>query len=232
MILNLAHRGYSDQYPENTLLAFEKAKEAGFDGIELDVQLSRDGELVVIHDEELKRVTGEAGFIWEYTLEELKQMKVLESDAYEIQRIPTLREYFEAIYPSSMITNIELKTSWNEYHGIEEKVLALIDEFDVREKIWISSFNHFSALRFKRLSPNNKCGLLEESRMVGMAEYAQGLHMDFLHPVYYTVTEHYAQEALVRGLEIHAWTVNDEEEAHRLERMGVQAVIGNKTVVR
>ena len=63
MILNLAHRGFSDEYPENTILAFEKAKEAGFDGIELDVQLSRDGELVVIHDEELKRVTGEPGSI-------------------------------------------------------------------------------------------------------------------------------------------------------------------------
>ena len=165
MILNLAHRGFSDEYPENTILAFEKAKEAGFDGIELDVQLSRDGELVVIHDEELKRVTGEPGFVWDYTLEELKQMKVLESCACAVQRIPTLREYFEEIYPSEMITNIELKTSWNEYRGIEEKVLALIDEFDVREKIWISSFNHFSALRFKRLSPNIKCGLLEESRM-------------------------------------------------------------------
>ena len=68
--------------------------------------------------------------------------------------------------------------------------------------------------------------------MVGMAEYAQDLHMDFLHPVYYTVTERYAQEALIRGLEIHAWTVNEGEEAHRLERMGVQAVIGNKPVVR
>ncbi len=61
-------------------------------------------------------------------------MKVLESCACAVQRIPTLREYFEEIYPSEMITNIELKTSWNEYRGIEEKVLALIDEFDVREK--------------------------------------------------------------------------------------------------
>lgn len=228
---NLAHRGYSDRYPENTLLAFEKAKEAGFDGIELDVQLSRDGELVVIHDEELKRLTGEKGYVWEYTLEELKQMKVLEESNWGVQRIPTLREYFETIYPSEMITNIELKTSWNEYRGIEEKVLALMDEFDVREKIWISSFNHFSAVRFKRLSPDVKCGFLEESRIVGMAEYAQNLHMDFLHPVYYTVTDRYAKEAWERGLAIHAWTVNEKEEAQRLERLGVEAVIGNRPVI-
>lgn len=230
MILNLAHRGYSDKYPENTLLAFKKAKEAGFDGIELDVQLSRDGEPVIIHDEELKRITGEPGFVWEYTLEELKKMKVMENSGYGVQRIPTLREYFEMIYPSELITNIELKTSWNPYPGIEEKVLSMMDEMDIREKIWISSFNHFSAVRFKRLSPNVKCGLLEESRIVGMAEYAQELHMDFLHPVYYTITEQYAQEARARGLEIHAWTVNDAEEAHRLERMCVQAVIGNRPV--
>ena len=231
MILNLAHRGFSERYPENTILAFEKAKEAGFDGIELDVQLSRDGEPVVIHDEELKRVTGEPGFVWEYTLEELKQMKVLEKCSYGIQRIPTLREYFAAIYPSEIITNIELKTSWNEYRGIEEKVLALMDEFDVREKIWISSFNHFSAVRFKRLSPDVKCGLLEESRMVKMAEYAQELHMDFLHPIYYTITDQYMREAWERGLEVHAWTINEEAEARRLERMGVEAVIGNRPVM-
>ena len=74
--------------------------------------------------------------------------------------------------------------------------------------------------------------LKELKEKLGMAEYAQDLHMDFLHPVYYTVTERYAQEALMRGLEIHAWTVNEGEEAHRLERMGVQAVIGNRPVVR
>ena len=230
-MLNLAHRGFSDRYPENTILAFEKAKEAGFDGIELDVQLSRDGEPVVIHDEELKRVTGEPGFVWEYTLKELKQMKVMDSCTYGIQRIPTLREYFEVLYPSALITNIELKTSWNEYPGIEEKVLELMKEFDVREQIWISSFNHFSAVRFKRLAPTVKCAFLEESRIVGMAEYAQRLHMDFLHPIFCTVTDGYVREAQNCGLEIHAWTVNDEEECHRMQRMGVQAVIGNKPVI-
>ena len=249
MVLNFAHRGFSEKYPENTLLAFQKAVEAGCDGIELDVQLSKDGEIVIFHDEEIGRVTGQKGFVWDYTVKELKQMdasfcwKKTEKEkkggstdkereqnqgiSDEILEIPTLREYFETIYPSGIITNIELKTSWNTYPGIEEKVLQMIDEFDLREKIWISSFNHYSAVKFKKLAPDIKCGLLEESRVVGMAEYAARLGMDFLHPVYYTVTTEYVREAGHYGLGINTWTVNEKEELQRLERMGIHAVIGN-----
>ena len=136
MVLNFAHRGFSEKYPENTLLAFQKSVEAGCDGIELDVQLSRDGEIVIFHDEEVERVTGQKGFVWDYTVKELKQMdasffwKKTEEEkmnkgpdkAREQNRgisgerleIPTLREYFETIYPSGIITNIELKTSRNQ----------------------------------------------------------------------------------------------------------------------
>ena len=74
MTLNFAHRGFSGQFPENTMLAFEKAVEAGADGIELDVQLSKDGEVVVIHDEELSRTTNGTGFVKDYTLKQLKKL--------------------------------------------------------------------------------------------------------------------------------------------------------------
>ena len=74
MTLNFAHRGFSGQYPENTMLAFEKAVEAGADGIELDVQFSKDGKLVIMHDESLLRTAGIDGFVKDYTLEQLKAM--------------------------------------------------------------------------------------------------------------------------------------------------------------
>lgn len=76
MTLNFAHRGFSGQFPENTMLAFEKAVEAGADGIELDVQFSKDGELVIMHDETLNRTAGVDGFVKDYTLEQLKAMDV------------------------------------------------------------------------------------------------------------------------------------------------------------
>ena len=96
MTLNFAHRGFSGQFPENTMLAFEKAVEAGADGIELDVQFSKDGELVIMHDETLNRTAGVDGFVKDYTLEQLKAMDVSGKwgDRYGSMEIPTLREYF------------------------------------------------------------------------------------------------------------------------------------------
>ena len=101
------HRGYSGHYPENTMLAFEKCLHLGADGIELDVHLTRDGEVVVFHDERLGRITGKEAFLKDLTLDELRQLDA--SGTYRgkvpVQRIPTLREYFELIAPTKLKTN-------------------------------------------------------------------------------------------------------------------------------
>ena len=112
MTKNFAHRGYSGKYPENTLLAFEKALEAGCDGIELDVHLSSDGEVVIIHDELVDRTTDGTGLVGSHTL---AQLKTLDASAgfrgvYGRNEIPTLREYFELVKEKDVGTNIELKT--------------------------------------------------------------------------------------------------------------------------
>lgn len=229
MTLNFAHRGYSGKYPENTLLAFEQAIEAGCDGIELDVQFSKDEELVILHDEALKRTTGESGYVWEYTLSQLKTMDASEKykGVYGKTEIPTLQEYFELVKNSNIITNIELKTGVNTYPGIEKRVLELIDAYDLRQRVMISSFNHYSAVRFKELAPEIPCGLLEESRIVRMAEYAKGLGMDYLHPAHFIVTKEFAEEAAAFGLRINTWTVNDPKEMERLIGLGVHGIIGN-----
>ena len=121
-MLNIAHRGFKGKYPENTMLAFEKAIEAGADGIEFDLHLSKDGELVIIHDESLERTTDGKSLVCEKTLEELQKLNA--SKLYpgcEIQRIPTLREYFEFAKDKQKITKIGLKNSSIDYEGIEEK---------------------------------------------------------------------------------------------------------------
>ena len=107
-----AHRGSSGTYPENTMLAFEKAVEEGCDGIELDVQLTRDGHVVVIHDEELERTTGTKGFVRDYTLEELKKFDAgkVKDGAFGFQGIPSFDEYCEFAAKKGIITNIEIKT--------------------------------------------------------------------------------------------------------------------------
>ena len=124
MTKNFAHRGFSGKYPENTLLAFEKAIEAQADGIELDVQLTKDGEIVIIHDETIDRTTNGKGLVADYIYEELEKFDAsyIYTGQFGFNKIPTLREYFNLIKDTNIVTNIELKTGINEYQGIEEKV--------------------------------------------------------------------------------------------------------------
>lgn len=229
MALIFAHRGFSDRYPENTMLSFQKAIEAGCDGIELDVQLSKDGEPVIIHDERLKRTTRAPGYVWEYTLAELKRLDASGKyhRLYGKNGIPTLREYFALTADRTVITNIELKTEVNTYPGIEKKVLELLDEYKLRNRVIVSSFHPDSLIRFRKLAPDVSCGLLEGDKTVGMAKYAKKLGMDFLNLRHELVSEACVREAEAYGIRINAWTVNKKEEIQRLKRLRVYGLIGN-----
>ncbi len=119
MTLNFAHRGFSGQYPENTMLAFEKAVEAGADGIELDVQFSKDGKLVIMHDESLLRTAGIDGFVKDYTLEQLKAMDVSGKwgDRYVKMETQTLASIF---YGSKIFRSSPMLNSKQEFSFIRE----------------------------------------------------------------------------------------------------------------
>lgn len=230
MTKNYAHRGFSGEYPENTMLAFRKAIEAGADGIELDVHFTKDKELVIIHDETIDRTTDGTGEVESFTYEELSKFNAYGrfEGQFDFQKIPTLREYFELVKPvEGFITNIELKTGINEYPGIEEAVLKLIDEFSLRDRIIISSFNHFSVMRFKAIAPDMQCGFLEESRIIDFGAYAKKYNVEFVHPLYKCLTEDVFEEIYSNGIGINTWTVNDEESVRFLVKNNVNAVIGN-----
>ena len=142
-----AHSGCSMMNPENTLLAFKKAAELeGITGIEFDVQLTRDGEIVVIHDERVDRTTDGTGNVRDYTLAELKKLSIAgDDDSY---RIPTLREVLELLKPycvnKGQKLNIELKNSVVRYEGMEQKVIDMVSEFNLEDYVVYSSFNHDS----------------------------------------------------------------------------------------
>ena len=229
MTLNFGHRGFSGNYPENTLLAFSKAIEAGCDGIELDVHLTKDGEVVVIHDETVDRTTDGTGFVADYTLKELKSFDASFKfkGQYGINPIPTLREYFDLVKDTKIITNIELKTGINTYPGIEKKTLEIIDEYGLRDRIIISSFNHYSVLRMKELAPDMEYGFLTESWIVDFADYTKKLDCEYVHPIFKAVTDEFAAECKAAGIGINTWTVNEESDIRRLIGLDVHAVIGN-----
>ncbi len=231
MVKNFAHRGFSGNYPENTMLAFSMACETpGCDGIENDVHLTKDGEVVIIHDETLDRTSTDGkGFVRAYTYEELKKFDVSFRFAgqCEPQHIPTLREYFELVKQYDIVTNIELKTGIFEYPGIEKKVWDLIQEFGLKDKIIISSFNHFSVRRMKELCPDLKCGLLTETWLLDAGRYTKNCGVECLHPIFYNMTEEVVAEVKSNGIEINTWTVNEEEDIRTMINRNVDSIIGN-----
>lgn len=228
MTKNFAHRGFSGKYPENTMLAFSKAIEIGADGIELDVQLTKDNVPIIIHDEKIDRTTNGTGFVVDYTYEELKQFDAsyIFKD-FGFNHIPTLEEYFELVKDYDIITNIELKTGINEYLGIEKIVLDLIRKYNISEKIIISSFNHFSVLRMKELAPDMKYGFLSEDWIIDAGTYVSNQNVSCYHPRYNNLIPSVIKDLKENNLEINTWTVNEEKDMRYLIENGIDAIIGN-----
>ncbi|HHW48137.1 MAG TPA: glycerophosphodiester phosphodiesterase, partial [Clostridiaceae bacterium] len=158
----IAHRGAPKHAPENTIAAFRKALELGAEGIELDVHLSADGHLVVIHDEKVDRTSDGKGLVKEKTLEELKALDFGSwfSKEFKGETIPTLDEVLELLKSWTGIINIEIKGGSVFYPNIEEKVVRKIEKLKIEEKIIISSFNHYSLVEIKKLNPKIKTGIL------------------------------------------------------------------------
>lgn len=213
MSMIYGHRGASAHAPENTLEAFRLAMEMGADGFELDVHLSKDGQLVVIHDETVDRTTDGTGVVRELTLEQLKELDASNSMAgYKGCRIPTLKEVYALIQDTHHIVNVEIKTDECDYPGIEEKCLALAKEMGIEERIIYSSFNHYTLLKMRQLKPDVKLGMLFGDIMVKPWEYAKQLNVDYLHPMKLNIyTSDFAKNAVEAGYGINMWTVNDKE---------------------
>lgn len=226
-----AHRGASAYAPENTLAAFRLAAVQGADGVELDVQLTKDGELVVAHDETIDRVSSGTGFIKDYTLAQLKEFTFQKTHPeYADCRIPTLREVYELLKPTELTVNVELKTGVVLYEGIEEKVLKLTEEMGMKERVLYSSFCHSSLLTLKKRDPSVRTGLLYSDGWIGVPAYGRNVvGVDALHPaLWHMQAPGLIQEAKELGLALHVWTVNEKEEMERLAGAGVEAIITNR----
>lgn len=222
-----AHRGASGYAPENTIEAFRLAAEMGADGVELDIQLSKDGELVVIHDENLERVSGVDRNVRDLTLSQLKELDVSRPiPDFRTVRIPTLSEVLEELKNTKLKINIECKTGIYFYPGLEEKAVKLVKHMDMTKRIWFSSFNHQSVMTIKSLCPKAKTGFLIADVMVDAASYAKKHGVNALHPSCYHMQD---KELLARchkkGIAVNLWTVDDREDMRRYCLEGVDAII-------
>jgi len=227
--LIIAHRGSSQAAPENTLAAFRAAIDAGADGIELDVQLSKDGHVVVIHDEKLDRTTNGSGFVKDHTLAELSQLDAggKFSPHFAGEPLPTLASVFELIRERSWkgLINVELKTSRFPYPGIERAVVDLIDAYGLREQALLSSFNHNSLAEVARIAPGVKTAILFSIVLYKPWEYAKGIGCSALHPSLQPGIEELIAGARAAGLSVNVWTINSVEQAQELAKAGATGII-------
>lgn len=224
MTLNIAHRGFSAYYPENTMLAFTKAKEEGFcHGIELDVQLTKDNIPVIIHDENLDRTTDGHGLIKDFTYKSLRTL-----DAGKGEKIPSLEEFLEFCKAEKLLINLELKNSIIDYKDIEEKVLALIYKYNLASSTIISSFNHYSMVKIKKLDKNIKTGLLYDACIFKAEEYCLKCSADALHPFYFSLFKDNVVENIHNnGILLNPYTVNSENNMKKLIDLKVNGIITN-----
>ena len=223
MSMIYGHRGASGYAPENTLEAFRLSMEMGADGFELDVHLSRDGELMVIHDPSVNRTTNGTGLVRDLTLAQLKELDAsCGKEAYRGAKIPTLGEVFDLIRDTHHIVNVEIKTDDFFYPEIEEKCLALAREKGVEDRVFYSSFNHYTLMKLRQLKPDVKLGMLFGDIMVRPWEYAAGLSVDYLHPMKMNIyVPGFAEGAAEAGLGVNMWTINDAETMAQCLKTGV-----------
>lgn len=227
--LIFGHRGASGYYPENSLLAFEKAFDLGADGVELDIHFSKDGQLMVFHDFELKRLTGQTGYIFEKTSEELARL-TLTDDSYQ-ERIPTLKAVLELMARKeielgrSLWLNVELKAGSSHYPGIEQAAAQLCLNYLPAERLIFSSFDHFALLALKAVDPTLQTGVLTTAAMVEPWLYVERLGADFYHPYSLTLRPEVLESYAQTGLRINPYTVNDLALAKGLKAAGVHGII-------
>ena len=224
-----AHRGASGYAPENTLAAFQKAVDLGADGGELDIQLTKDDQIVVIHDETIDRTSDGKGWVKDYTLEELRAFNYNRTKPeYKHADIPTMREVFELLKPTGLFINIEIKTGVVFYEKIEEKILALTKEMGMEDRVCYSSFNHYTVTRIHELKPDAEVGFLYADGPIDMPSYGVKHGVNALHPALYNLQyDGFVKECKEKGLKLNVWTVNERPYMEMCCQYGVDAIITN-----
>jgi glycerophosphoryl diester phosphodiesterase len=211
------HRGAAGTHPENTMISFQEVEKLGGDGIELDVQLTKDGEVVVIHDETLKRTTNGDGWVKDHTLKELRTLDAsYKFPELGVCKIPTLDEVFNWALSNSLIINVELKNSFVPYVGLEEKVIALIRKYHYGKRVVISSFNHPSLVHCHRLAADIELGVLYSEPLYEPWIYAKGIGAHSIHPQYRAATNLIILLSQQNGVAVRPYTVNKQRDMKRL----------------
>lgn len=220
-MLKIGHRGAKGYEPENTLIAFRKAIDLGCDGIELDVHLSSDDEIIVIHDYTIDRTTNGNGVVNQMKLSELKTFLI--DDRYEI---PTLSEVFELLNHNFLI-NIELKS-----YETADKVVEIIEKFVLEKNrnynnFIVSSFDWNALQQVRFLNDKIQIGVLTATDLDLAFAFAKFIKAKTINPYFHLLNEVNVAKLQEKGFEIHSWTVNEIEDIQKMKTLKVNAIISD-----
>jgi glycerophosphoryl diester phosphodiesterase len=231
----IAHRGASAYAPENTIASFELAILQKADAIELDVWLTRDGHVVVIHGPDLDRTTGFHGSVSSITLDQIKKLDAGShfDSAYKQERVPTLCEVFEAV-GQKIIIDIELKNYTSFSSALPEKVAETVKKHNLQTRVFFSSFNPITIRQIQRWLPDTPTGLLALHGIKGLlsrSALAQVFHYQSLHPYYADVNPSLVSWLHEQEKRLYAYPVNEPEDMHRMVEFNVDGIITNNPLL-
>jgi glycerophosphoryl diester phosphodiesterase len=234
--LVLAHRGASAHAPENTIAAFILAADQRADGIELDAKLTHDGEIVVMHDATVDRTTDGCGRVSDLTLSEIKSLAAGSNfgTQHTPEGVPLLAEVFDAV-AQRLIINVELTNYTSRNDGLESKVIDLIKQYALIDRVMVSSFNPFALRKAKSIEPRIVCGLLYSPDMpiyLRRAWLAPIIpRLDAHHPHYQQVTARYVRRLHSHGKKVNVWTANDIDAIRSAIEFHVDGIMGDDPVL-
>lgn len=225
----IAHRGASKQAPENTMAAFRRAVELGAGGIELDVHFSKDGHLMVTHDEQVDRTSNGKGLVRDKTFNELKSLDFGSwfSGSFKDEKIPELYEVLELIRDWDGILNIEIKNGPIFYPGIENAVSDAITRFNMLERTIVSSFNHYSLVDIRKINPAVRTAPLYMAGLFEPWEYARRIGACAIHPLFYNIIPEIMKGCKMNGIMVNPFTVDQPEYIKAMAAAGVDGIITN-----
>lgn len=225
------HRGASKFAPENTLASFKLAIESGAPAIELDVMLSADQEVVVIHDHTVDRTTNGSGCVNRMNLKELKSLDagIKFSPKYKGEKIPTLNEVLEYL-PSNFLINIELKN----YHSLNDLLVPKVCEIIQKQKkafsVFFSSFYPGNLFKLRKILPNVPTALITAGGVLGKIEnsfFFRWISPDFINPEYHLIDEEKIEKEHSLHRKVNVWTVDDSNEMLKFIHAKVDGLITN-----
>ncbi len=227
--LLVAHRGAPTVAPEHTIPAYEAAIAAGADALELDVHLSADDQLVVIHDPRLERTTDGRGAVREYTTQALKRLDAGRwfGRRFRGQRIQTLTEVLER-FRERVRFGVELKGGSDFYPGIEERILTVLQLYGVTDRTLVASFDHHALAKCRDLDPDVRLGALVVGRLLRPGALAPPGVLNAVCLQADLTTEREVAAARAAGLDCYVWVVNDPAAARRFAAWGVAGIVTDR----